>query len=146
MKRKNFHLPSIGLFYKILLISFIGTVGIGILASITFHNASNTHKMVAYSQAGNNMSKQVLEIVLLENAFIDQADGQFVSKIEAKIKALEASLTAAREIDPASRINVVIGEVESLKASHRKVVDRLIPEAMGLKKTVERIGEHFSVA
>ncbi|MBI9093189.1 MAG: hypothetical protein JEZ12_28590, partial [Desulfobacterium sp.] len=25
-------------------------------------------------------------------------------------------------------------------------VDRLIPEAMGLKKTVERIGEHFSVA
>jgi methyl-accepting chemotaxis protein len=146
MKIKSFHLSALGLFYKILLISFIGAAGIGTLAAITYYGSLNTHRMVEYNRAGNNMSKQVLQIVLLENTFINAADKGLVAGIEFKMDELEKLIASAAKIDPSSRINSAIAEVRSLEQSHRKVLEGLIPEALGLKETVAQIGEHFSAA
>ena len=142
----RFHALSFGLFYKILLISCLGVAGIAVLSFINFHGSSNSHKLVKYGQAGNAMIKQVLQIIVLENEFIDQSDQGLISQINGKIKELDTSIKSAKLTDPKNILNNVLLELELLKNNHLSVFSRLVPEVRSLKTTVVDIGEHFSTA
>lgn len=144
MKIKLFATASRGLFLKILMISFLGIAGGIILAFINFYVSGNSSKTVHYSQAGNTMIQKVLQIFLLEETFIHDIDKAIPPQIQSQLQELQETIDAAGDIDSANPLNHLLTEIETLRKDHQTVLDRLIPDVMGLQTLVDRINDHFN--
>jgi len=144
MKKILFTTTMTGLFRKIQMISFFGIIGFVVLACIHFYVSANSIKTVHYSQTGNSMIQQVLQIFLLEETFINKSDKTIPPRIIEQLQKLQKTINTARDIDASNPLNQLLSEIEKLKKDHQAVLDKLISEVMTLHTLVLSIDEHFT--
>jgi methyl-accepting chemotaxis protein len=144
MKNKIISNILSGLFFKILIISVIGIIGVIILASINFYMSANSSKTVRLSQSGNTIIQKVLQVSLLEEKFIQTNDRTIPPQILAELESLQQTINVGRAIDASQSLKDLFTEIEKFKKDCRALLDRLIPEVMGLQALANSISEHFT--
>jgi len=90
------------------------------------------------------MIQKVLQISLLEEKFIQTSDKTIPPRILAELVSLQQTINAGQVIDASQSLNDRFTEIEKSKKNYRTVIDRLIPEVMGLQALVNSISKHFA--
>ncbi|SLM29699.1 exported hypothetical protein [Desulfamplus magnetovallimortis] len=134
------------LFFKISTISLLGIIGVIILAMINFKVASTTGKTAQYSQSGNEIMQNVLQIFLLEEKFINNSDEAVAQEIMSKLDGLEQLLDKSQNIDKSNSINKILLEIRALTDAHKSVLKDLIYEVLTLTELSIDICKHFDIS